>query len=109
MGGAGGFCPPPHVAGMTTAGYGMTTSGTPIGLPGPPHLPLGHPAGLCYHAIHNHTHHQIPHPVNHFNVHVRQQPGLSYPKPVSQVHINEQVFPDPVQLPGPQPYCPPQQ
>jgi len=35
--------------------YGMPTGGTPIGLPGPPHLPLGRPAGLRSHTIRNLT------------------------------------------------------
>jgi hypothetical protein len=95
---AGGAAPPGNVAGVTAPEYGMTYTGTPIGLPGPPHLPYGHPAGLCYHAMHNHTHHKIPPPVNHFNVHVKQEPGFRYPPPASSVHINETAYP-----------CPPQQ
>jgi hypothetical protein len=97
IGGAamGGACPPGYVAGVTAPEYGMTYTGTPIGLPGPPHLPLGGPAGLCYHAIHNHTHQRIPGPVNHFNIHVKQEPGFRYPQPVSSVHINESAYPTP--------------
>jgi hypothetical protein len=91
----GGACPPGYVSGVTSPDYGMTYTGTPIGLPGPPHLPLGHPAGLCHHGIHNHTHHRIPGPVHHFNVHVKQEPGFRYPKPVSSVHINETAHPTP--------------
>ncbi len=82
--------PPNYVAGVTAPLYGMPMSGTPIGLPGPPHIPLGGPAGLNRHTIKNHTHMHIPEPVDHFQVHVRQQPGLSYPKPVHKVHIREQ-------------------
>lgn len=102
-GGAGAYCgpggmpgnlpgslPPNYVAGVTAAQYGMTTSGTPIGLPGPPHIPLGGPAGLQTHMMKNHTHYHIPGPTEHFKVHVRQQPGFSYPKPVNKVHIREQ-------------------
>jgi hypothetical protein len=99
--GAGGYCgpggygglpslPPNYVVGVTAPLYGMPMSGTPIGLPGPPHIPLGVPAGLQRHAITNHTHMHIPEPVEHFKIHVRQQPGLSYPKPVHSVHIREQ-------------------
>ncbi|QDU27465.1 hypothetical protein ETAA8_25530 [Anatilimnocola aggregata] len=89
-GGFPGTLPPNYVAGVTAAQYGMTTSGTPIGLPGPPHIPLGGPAGLQSHMMKNHTHYHIPGPTEHFKVHVRQQPGFSYPKPVNKVHIREQ-------------------
>lgn len=82
--------PPNYVAGVTAPLYGMPMSGTPIGLPGPPHIPLGVPAGLQRHTIKNHTRMHIPEPVEHFGVHVRQRPGLSYPKPVHSVHIREQ-------------------
>ena len=51
--------PPNMVAGVTAPQYGMTYSGTPIGLPGPPHIPLGAPAGLQKHTIRNHTHMNI--------------------------------------------------
>ena len=45
-----GPCPPPgYVAGVTAPQYGMPISGTPIGLAGPPHVPLGVPAGLQQH------------------------------------------------------------
>jgi hypothetical protein len=85
-----GSLPPNYVAGVTAPQYGMTTSGTPIGLPGPPHIPLGVPAGLQTHSIKNHTQYHMPDPVEHFRVHVKQQPGFSYPKPVNKVHIREQ-------------------
>jgi len=50
-----GSCPAPmgnsglvpnYVAGITAPQYGMPYVGTPIGLPGPPHIPLGGEAGL---------------------------------------------------------------
>lgn len=82
--------PPNYVAGVTAPMYGMPMSGTPIGLPGPPHIPLGGPAGLNKHVIRNRTHMDIPEPVDTFKINVRQQPGLSYPKPVHKVHIREQ-------------------
>jgi hypothetical protein len=81
---------PGYVAGVTSPEYGMTYSGTPIGLPGPPHIPLGSPAGLKKHTIRNHTHMNIPDPVEHMKVHVRQTPGQSYPQPASRVRIHEQ-------------------
>ena len=53
---------PGMIAGVNAPQYGMPMSGTPIGLPGPPHIPLGHPAGLKKHVIRNHTHMHIPQP-----------------------------------------------
>jgi hypothetical protein len=107
-GGAGGYCPPEmmgamgpmgpgglvpnYVAGITAPQYGMPYTGTPIGLPGPPHIPLGGPAGLQKHVMKNHTHMHIPGPTETFKIHVRQQPGQSYPKPANRVHIREQMI-----------------
>ncbi len=90
--GPGGLPPmlPGMVAGVTAPEYGMTYTGTPIGLPGPPHIPLGSPAGLQKHTIRNHTHMNIPDPVQHMKIHVRQTPGQSYPQPASRVRIHEQ-------------------
>jgi hypothetical protein len=98
----GGFCgpdgrpidpmsvPPNMVAGVTAPQYGMTYSGTPIGLPGPPHIPFGHPAGLQQHVMKNKTHMHIPDPVDKMKMTVRQQPGYSYPTPPSHIRIHEQ-------------------
>ena len=88
-GGGGGNCvgTPPQlpgmIAGVTAPQYGMPMSGTPIGLPGPPHIPLGHPAGLKKHVMRNHTPLHIPRPVDKVRMDVRMQPGYSYPNPVS--------------------------
>ncbi len=90
MGPGGPAMLPGMVAGVTAPEYGMPYSGTPIGLPGPPHIPLGSPAGLQKHIIRNHTHMNIPDPVEKMKIHVRQTPGLSYPQPVSRVRIHEQ-------------------
>ena len=49
---------PNYVAGVTAPQYGMPYVGTPIGLPGPPHIPLGVPAGLQRHVMTNHTHYR---------------------------------------------------
>ena len=84
------------IAGVTAPQYGMPMSGTPIGLPGPPHVPLGVPAGLQKHVIANHTKMHIPPPVRKFKIDVKQKPGFSYPKPVSHVHITEQKHMPPV-------------
>jgi hypothetical protein len=81
---------PGMVAGVTAPQYGMPMSGTPIGLPGPPHIPLGSPAGLKKHVMRNHTPMHLPQPVEKMKMHVRQQPGFSYPNPVSRVRITEQ-------------------
>ena len=84
--------PPQFVAGLTAPQYGMPITGTPIGLPGPPHIPLGIPAGLQKHVIKNHTASHIPGPVKTFKIDVKQDPGLSYPKPVSRVHLTERSY-----------------
>lgn len=81
---------PNYVAGVTSPQYGMTTSGTPIGLAGPPHIPFGGPAGLQQHVMRNRTHVHMPEPTEKFKIKVRQQPGLSYPTPPSRVRIREQ-------------------
>lgn len=82
--------PPNMVAGVTAPQYGMTYSGTPIGLPGPPHIPFGSPAGLQKHVMRNRTHMHIPDPVESMKINVRSQPGQSYPTPPSRVSIREQ-------------------
>jgi hypothetical protein len=81
---------PQYVAGVTTPAWGMPTSGTPIGLPGPPHIPFGAPAGLQRQVIRNHTFQHIPGPTEHVGIHVRQTPGFRYPRPPSHVFIREQ-------------------
>jgi hypothetical protein len=89
-----GPCPPPgYVAGMTSPQYGMPISGTPIGLAGPPSVPLGVPAGLQQHTMVNHTHVSLPQPVTHERIDVRQEPGISYPEPVNHVRIVERTAP----------------
>jgi len=82
--------PPNMVAGVTAPQYGMTYSGTPIGLPGPPHIPFGSPAGLQKHVMRNRTQVSLPDPVEKMKINVRHQPGLSYPQPPSRVNIREQ-------------------
>ncbi len=72
----GGVMPPPaYVAGVTAPQYGMPMTGTPIGLPGPPHVPLGVPAGLQRHTIVNHTHVELPEPTRNVRIDVKQKPG----------------------------------
>ncbi len=87
--GAGGLTPP-YVSGITTPQYGMVSSGTPIGLPGPPHIPFGAPAGFQRQVIRDKTHTHIPGPVEQFNIRVRETPGYSYPRPPTHMSIREQ-------------------
>lgn len=90
----GGAAMPPGlpgaVAGMTAPMYGMPITGTPIGLPGPPHIPLGVSAGLQKHVMKNHTPMHLPQPTSNVHIDVRHQPGISYPQPANRVHISEQ-------------------
>ena len=81
---------PGMISGVTAPQYGMPMSATPIGLPGPPHIPMGHPAGLKKHVMRNHTAVSVPRPVDKVKMNVRLQPGYSYPNPVSRVRITEQ-------------------
>ncbi len=86
-----GFAPPAMPPNMIAGApqWGMPITGTPIGLPGPPHIPLGTPAGLQKHTMRNRTRVLMPPPVDHVKVSVKQRPGLNYPRPVNHVHINE--------------------
>ena len=81
--------PPAFVAGMTAPQYGIPSVGTPIGLPGPAHIPLGVPAGLQRHSITNHTKMHIPPPSRSVGLHVQESPGLSYPKPARHAYVLE--------------------
>jgi hypothetical protein len=84
-----GTAPPGFVAGVTAPTYGMPMCGTPIGLAGPPHVPLGVPAGLKNHSITNHTCTCFPDPVRNFRMDVMQVPGQCYPAPVAHVKVCE--------------------
>ncbi len=87
---------PSYLSGVTVPQYGMPISGTPIGLPGPPHIPLGAPAGLTRHVMTNRTHTSIPEPVHSFHINMRQQPGYSYPAPPTHMRIREQNIHAPI-------------
>jgi hypothetical protein len=91
QGGNPGMVPPAFVAGASAPQYVMPITGTPIGLPGPAHIPLGIPAGLQKHTITNHTRMHIPPPSRSVKLHVQQQPGLSYPKPATKGYITERA------------------
>ena len=86
---------------MTAPQYGMPITGTPIGLPGPPHIPMGFPAGLQAHSIKNNTKAHIPGPVKHFRMTVKQEPGFNYPDPVASVHVNEYSTVNPLKFKQP--------
>jgi hypothetical protein len=81
---------PAYVSGITSPQYGMPSVGTPIGLPGPPHIPFGGPAGLQRQVMHNHTRYHMPGPREQFQIHMRERPGYSYPKPPGHAFIREQ-------------------
>lgn len=69
--------------------WGMPITSTPIGLPGPTHLPYGGPAGLKSYTVRNKTKQNIPEPVDHFLLDVKHRPGVSLPAPVSHVKYTE--------------------
>jgi len=81
---------PQYISGMNGPAYGIPMVGTNIGLPGPPHIPFGGPAGMREYVMHNHTKVDIPDPTSRIDVHVRQVPGYNYPKQPSHVFIREQ-------------------
>jgi hypothetical protein len=81
--------PPGVMSGVGGPQWGMPITGTPIGLPGPPHIPLGSPAGLTKHVMKNRTRVLMPPPVHKMKISVKQRPGMSYPRPVNHVKINE--------------------
>jgi hypothetical protein len=69
--------------------WGYPITGTPIGLPGPPHLPFGAPATLQSHTIRNLTVDNMPHPVDHMLIDVKENPGYSVPPPVKHITYTE--------------------
>ena len=94
-----GFAPPVVPPNMVAGGpqWGMPITGTPIGLPGPPHVPLGTPAGLQKHVMKNKTKVVLPPPVTKMAMTVKERPGQNYPRPVNHVHVDE-VQREPVRL-----------
>jgi hypothetical protein len=90
-GAPGGTVPQNYISGVTGPQWGMPMSGTPIGLPGPPHVPLGIPAGLQQHKIVNHTKVYLPEPERKVRVDVKQRPPMSYPHPANHVRIVERT------------------
>lgn len=99
------------VSGVNIPRYGYVMTGTPIGLPGPPHLPLGGPAGLKSHVMINDTDMDLPGPTRNMVIKVRHEPGYKLPPNVSYVEYTERHpahRPGQVALPGGRGgYCPP--
>jgi hypothetical protein len=93
MASGAGTAPVNYISGVSGPQYGMPMCGTPIGLPGPPHVPFGAPAGLRKHVMKNHTLMYMPEPTRRVNIDVRQDPGFSYPKPPNHAWIVEQTSP----------------
>lgn len=83
---------PPYVSGITAPQYGMPMSGTPIGLPGAPHIPFGGPASVTKHWMKNRTKMHIPQAPRSIGTTVRSQPGYSAPAMPNRVRINEQMI-----------------
>lgn len=94
---AGSGMPGAPISGGNMPPWGMPITGTPIGLPGPPHIPLGGPAGLKSHTVRNRTRMDLPKPVDHMLIDVKHDPGLSLPEPVRYVEYTEK---HPVYRPG---------
>ncbi len=85
------------VAGGNMPVHGMPITGTPIGLPGPPHLPYGGKAGLKSHTVYNKTKMDLPEHSGHVRIDVSHEPGYSLPKPVEYIDYKEK---HPVFSPG---------
>lgn len=73
-----------------TPSWGMPITGTPIGLPGPPHLPYGGPAGLQSHTMRNNTKTDLGKPVDHLLIDVQHKPGLRLPHPAKHIQYTEE-------------------
>ncbi len=84
---------PPYdpIAGTTAPkwGYPYMHVATPIGLPGPAHLPYGRPASLRSHTMRNLSQNYIPEPVSDMLIDVRHEPGYRLPDPVSHIEYTE--------------------
>ncbi len=83
--------PQPYISGVTGPEYGMPSCATPIGLPGPPHIPLGYPAGLKKHVIKNRTMVHVPRPAKKISIAVREKPGVFYRKTATHGRIVERA------------------
>ena len=82
-----------YMSGVSGPQWGMPMCGTPIGLPGPPSVPFGIPAGLQKQVIVNHTHVCVAKPTESERIDVKQTPGMSYPAADHHVRIVEHAAP----------------
>ncbi len=90
MGGVPAYNPVSGVDGTPIWGHPITS--TPIGLPGPPSLPYGGPAGLRSHTVRNKTKVHIPGPTRDFLIDVKHKPGINMPDPVNYVQYEERHY-----------------
>lgn len=82
------------VMGVNSPSYGYPITGTPIGLPGPPHIPLGVPAGLRKHELRNWSHNYLPPPSRKVQINVKQTPPVQYPAPRTHAWIHQYNHPN---------------
>ena len=94
---AGSGMPGAPISGVNMAPYGMPITGTPIGLPGPTHLPYGGPASLQSHTVRNRTPQNLPQGTKDMLIDVSHEPGLSMPPAVNYIQYKEK---HPVYSPG---------
>ena len=94
---AGSGYPGQPISGVNMGQWGMPITGTPIGLPGPPHIPYGGPAGLQSHTVRNRTRMDLPKQTDHMLIDVKHDPGLSLPPAVNYMEYTET---HPVYAPG---------
>jgi hypothetical protein len=94
---AGSGMPGAPISGVNMQAWGMPITGTPIGLPGPTHLPLGGPATLQSHTVRNRTRQDLPGGTKDMLIDVSHEPGLSLPPPVGYINYKEK---HPVYSPG---------
>lgn len=104
------------IAGANVEAWGMPITGTPIGLAGPPHIPLGGPAGLKNYTVRNQTAMRLPKPTPSVLLDVQHNPGLSVPEPVRYIKYTETSpayqqgeLTNPAWNAGQGQYCPPGQ
>ena len=89
---------PYPIAGVgPTPSWGTPSTMTPIGLPGPPALPMGGPASLTSHTLRNRTKTDLPKPVDNLLIDVKHEPGYRLPHPVKHIQYTEK---HPVYRPG---------
>lgn len=92
MGGPAGPGQPPYDPILGQSGammYGQPYTGTPIGLAGPPHIPLGRPASLQSHTMRNTSQNYLPAPVEDMLIDVKHEPGYRMPTPPSYIQYTE--------------------